>query len=294
MPAFVAKHGIDWPVAVDARGETVEALLVDSYPDYYLIDRAGRLRVADLANGDLDRAVQMLLDEPAPVWVEPSASADLGEVPYVGAFVAEDLARAGSPVHVEVRGSFPSAGWTFAGFQLERAGEGARDLILTPRANPPDALAAQVLQAFTAVADVLILEPGDYRVFVRGRGEGELPPATVGVLPSDALLRLRIQGGILGFDERLDLRASGRAIFHSNRRGGPREIEVSPDKLARIVERLERLPADPQSPPPTLAASDLISYELSYWCGGRMARLRVDDLNAGELAPLIELLRALP
>ena len=293
MPAFVAKHGIDWPVAVDLRGETVDAFLVDGYPDYHLIDRAGRLRIADLANGDLDRAVQMLLDEPVPVWVEPSATADVGEVPYVGTFVAEDLARAGSPVHVEVRGSFPSAGWTFAGFQLERAGEGARDLVLTPRADPPEGPAAQVLQAFTVVADVLILEPGDYRVFVRGRGAGELPPATLEVLPSDALLRLRVQGGILGFDEQLDLRASGRATFRSNRRGGPREIEVAPDGLARIVERLERLPADSQSPPPTRGASDLISYELSYWCGGRMARLRVDDLNTGELAPLLELLRAL-
>jgi len=294
MPDFVAKNGIDWPVAADVRGETVAAFLVDSYPDYYLIDRAGRLRVADLANGELDRAVQSLLDEPASVTVEPWASAEAGEVPYVGSLVAEDLARAGSPVRIEVRGSFPSAGWTFVGFQLERAGEGARDLILTPRADPPGGPAAQVLQPFTATAEVLIPEPGNYRVFVRGRGEGELPPASVEVLPADSLLRLRIQGGILGFDEQLDLRSSGRAKFRSNRRGGPREIELSPDKLARIVEGLERLPADLRSPAPTREAADLMSYELTYWRDGRSARIRVDDLNAGELLPLLELLREIP
>jgi thiol-disulfide isomerase/thioredoxin len=66
MAEFVKKESIPWPVAVDIDGQTVKAFRVDSYPDYYLIDRAGKLRVADLANGDLERAVQVLLKEPAP------------------------------------------------------------------------------------------------------------------------------------------------------------------------------------------------------------------------------------
>lgn len=65
MNDFVAKEGIDYPVAVDVDSKTTTAFKVDSYPDYYLIDRAGNLRVADLANGDLERAVQVLLAEKA-------------------------------------------------------------------------------------------------------------------------------------------------------------------------------------------------------------------------------------
>lgn len=64
MAAYVESAGIDYPVAIDKGGETVKVFAVDSYPDYYLIDRAGNLRVADLSNGDLDRAVQVLLAEP--------------------------------------------------------------------------------------------------------------------------------------------------------------------------------------------------------------------------------------
>ena len=42
------------------------AFHVDSYPDYYLVDRSGKLRFADLANADLDKAIAALLAEPAP------------------------------------------------------------------------------------------------------------------------------------------------------------------------------------------------------------------------------------
>ncbi len=66
MAEFVAEQNIDWPVAADVDGKTVRAFLVDSYPDYYLIDRSGKLRVADLVNGDLERAVKLLLAEPPP------------------------------------------------------------------------------------------------------------------------------------------------------------------------------------------------------------------------------------
>jgi thiol-disulfide isomerase/thioredoxin len=67
MDDFVKEQGIDWPVAVDVDGKTVKAFQVDSFPDYYLIDRQGILRVADLVNGDLDRAVRILVKEPADI-----------------------------------------------------------------------------------------------------------------------------------------------------------------------------------------------------------------------------------
>ncbi len=63
MADYVQEADLTWPIALDAEGETVKAFAVDSYPDYYLIDRKGDLRVADLANSDLDRAVEILLKE---------------------------------------------------------------------------------------------------------------------------------------------------------------------------------------------------------------------------------------
>jgi thiol-disulfide isomerase/thioredoxin len=66
MADYVKENAMPYPVAIDVDKKTVEAFKVDSYPDYYLIDRAGKLRVADLANGDLDRAVEILLKEKTP------------------------------------------------------------------------------------------------------------------------------------------------------------------------------------------------------------------------------------
>ncbi len=70
---FVAEQKIPYRVAIDKadptqRGKsiTIKSLYrVDSYPDYYLIDRNGTLRFADLANSEVDRAVELLLKEKA-------------------------------------------------------------------------------------------------------------------------------------------------------------------------------------------------------------------------------------
>ncbi len=66
MAKFVEEKGIPYPVAADLGDKTTEAFKVDSFPDYYLIDRAGKLRFADLANSELDRAITTLLKEKAP------------------------------------------------------------------------------------------------------------------------------------------------------------------------------------------------------------------------------------
>lgn len=66
MKAFVKEKKILYPVAIDEGRATVGAYRVDSFPDYYVIDRAGKLRVADLANGDLEKAIKMMLAEKAP------------------------------------------------------------------------------------------------------------------------------------------------------------------------------------------------------------------------------------
>lgn len=66
MADFAKEQGINYPIAIDTDKKTVTAFKVDSYPDYYVIDRAGKLRFADLANKELDRAIAMLLAEKAP------------------------------------------------------------------------------------------------------------------------------------------------------------------------------------------------------------------------------------
>jgi len=73
MSGVVESFGIAYPVCADRSGKTGERYGVDSYPDYYLIDRAGRLRVADLQNHRLEDAVRLLLSETAPADDKPSS-----------------------------------------------------------------------------------------------------------------------------------------------------------------------------------------------------------------------------
>lgn len=65
MKAVVKELGINFPVAQDGERKTMKAFHGDSYPDYYMIDRSGKVRFADLANAELDRAVEMLIKEKA-------------------------------------------------------------------------------------------------------------------------------------------------------------------------------------------------------------------------------------
>ena len=64
--------GIKYPIAADVGGKTDDAYKVNSYPDYYFIDRAGNLRIADCKNGNVEDAIKALLAEKAP---ESSAAA---------------------------------------------------------------------------------------------------------------------------------------------------------------------------------------------------------------------------
>jgi thiol-disulfide isomerase/thioredoxin len=66
MAETVKTKGIKYPVAADVSEQTDKAYKVDGYPDYYFIDRAGRLRVADCKNSQVEDAIQALLAEEAP------------------------------------------------------------------------------------------------------------------------------------------------------------------------------------------------------------------------------------
>lgn len=63
MPDLVYSLDLPYPVAVDTRGHTEEAYNVDSHPDFYLIDRQGRVRIADLMDFELERAIELVLRE---------------------------------------------------------------------------------------------------------------------------------------------------------------------------------------------------------------------------------------
>jgi cytochrome c biogenesis protein CcmG/thiol:disulfide interchange protein DsbE len=62
MAETVKKHGIKYPVALDT-GDTLKGYLANSFPDYYVIDRQGRLRWGDIVNKDVEKAIQALLAE---------------------------------------------------------------------------------------------------------------------------------------------------------------------------------------------------------------------------------------
>lgn len=63
MEETAKKHQIEYPIAADSTGSTVAAYKVNSYPDYYIIDRKGVLRWADFSNADVEKAIEILLAE---------------------------------------------------------------------------------------------------------------------------------------------------------------------------------------------------------------------------------------
>jgi hypothetical protein len=63
MRAYVKENAVPWPIVQDDGRKTMKAFGGDSFPDYYIIDRKGNVRFADLANSEVDRAVELLLKE---------------------------------------------------------------------------------------------------------------------------------------------------------------------------------------------------------------------------------------
>lgn len=61
--AKVKELSMNWPVALDGAATTMNAFHCDSFPDYCIIDRKGVVRVCDLANSEVDKAVAALLKE---------------------------------------------------------------------------------------------------------------------------------------------------------------------------------------------------------------------------------------
>lgn len=66
MERAVKKHDIRYHVAADIGQRTNNAFEVNGLPDYYVFDRHGRLRAADVRSDSVEEVVQMLLAEPGP------------------------------------------------------------------------------------------------------------------------------------------------------------------------------------------------------------------------------------
>lgn len=64
-PGVAKQRRVNFPIARDAGGAFRGALLVDQDPDFYVIDRAGRMRFADIETASVERAVTMLIEESA-------------------------------------------------------------------------------------------------------------------------------------------------------------------------------------------------------------------------------------
>jgi len=63
MRDIIDSKKIAYPVCVDSKGEINAAYVVDSFPDYYIIDRQGRVRGADVNSTSIENAIAALLDE---------------------------------------------------------------------------------------------------------------------------------------------------------------------------------------------------------------------------------------
>ena len=53
---------MDYPVTFDG-GKLMKKFNCDSFPDYVVIDKKGIVRVVDLANAEVEKAIQMMLAE---------------------------------------------------------------------------------------------------------------------------------------------------------------------------------------------------------------------------------------
>ncbi|MEM6504082.1 MAG: TlpA disulfide reductase family protein [Planctomycetota bacterium] len=76
IESAIEAHGITYPVCVDIDNKTNTAYAPNGYPDYYIIDRAGKLRIADCVNSRLEDAIKALLSETVDEEeAEPAANA---------------------------------------------------------------------------------------------------------------------------------------------------------------------------------------------------------------------------
>lgn len=63
MVKAIKDWGITWPVLLDSKGSLMKSYEGQGFPSYYLVDKKGRLRIADIDDSDLENAIKKLLKE---------------------------------------------------------------------------------------------------------------------------------------------------------------------------------------------------------------------------------------
>ncbi|MCC6677616.1 MAG: TlpA family protein disulfide reductase [Phycisphaerales bacterium] len=86
-----AAEGAKLFIALDEKSEFRKALMVDQDPDFYLIDRAGQLRYADIATESVNEAVRTLLAE-----TQEKAAGLTGEIAAAKAKQDEEFRKTGN------------------------------------------------------------------------------------------------------------------------------------------------------------------------------------------------------
>lgn len=81
MQDFVERRELPWPIAADRDGKTEARFDVDGFPDYFLIDREGVLRIADVRSDQLDRAIAFLVRDGQPAVPEDELRAWVAQRP---------------------------------------------------------------------------------------------------------------------------------------------------------------------------------------------------------------------
>ncbi len=61
MAATAEEHGIAYALHPDSDGAIIDAMRVDSFPDYYILDREGRIVAADVKNSEVTSVLDQLL-----------------------------------------------------------------------------------------------------------------------------------------------------------------------------------------------------------------------------------------
>ncbi len=222
----LSKQKVAFPVAHDADGAFRGALLIDQDPDFYVVDRAGQLRYADVLTDSVSGAVRDLLKESVE---------DAENVP--GA-----MAKAAAQADIDRRKTSRFSGGALPGQQLsvpfEAPGEEAFSEIDWPR--------WWVKTEYDEIAETWSTDPPtlvtstneeDWVPAPPAENTGKLKvlyvfdpvrPALLGAVPEMERLQRKYQRDIEVIAAAINLSAvnSGADVFSSNNNGGEEEQKL--------------------------------------------------------------------
>lgn len=189
-----------------------------------LVLASGAVRRVDLASGTVFASREWQSE----LVCGPQIADELRKHADVGYVLSADVPRRayfGEAVEVEIRGSHPTPGWHFAGFDVRAEPvDGETLIVLTPLslAPPTDRQQAQVMRDFECAATLAGLAPGRYLIRVVGRdveGREPLPALELDVLPARPWVELEQSGG-----RTVRVYPSGTIVF--TRADGERHVRV--------------------------------------------------------------------